>query len=217
MNAVKPCTGPTRCHEMAGTITDILLALVRERAVDGMVAMDDVEKILQLMRRGTVALDNVLRSHEEACRKEHQKPRGNIGARSNPLQRLMVRPFEHLLMGDKPAFKRVHLPNYFAFYEAALGERLDAFERQAKSVIQALLVIHGNNLTWDHFYADARTVKLLHAALKLITHQLAAPEGQRLWAASMIRPVGDVAAPTIPECNVIREALLETHRGLSAA
>ncbi|MBC7907977.1 MAG: hypothetical protein H7Y60_14700, partial [Rhodospirillaceae bacterium] len=143
-------------------------------------------------------------------------PKGNVGARSNPFQRLIVRPFETLLTGDPPGFPRPLLANYFEFIEHAMGQERDAFERDCRAIIQALLVVHGNNLTWDHFYGDTRTLKALHAALKRITHVLSTPEGQKSWHTMLTRPVGDTPAPTIAQTNQLRQALLETHRGLSA-
>lgn len=215
MNA--PPQNQARCRELAHTVTEIIVALIREHAVDGKVALSDVERIAAMLDRGTMVLDNVFSAHEERCRAFFLKPKGNVGARSNPFQRLMVRPFEHLLTGDPPPFPRPLLANYFEFLEHALGPDREEFERHSRAIVQALLVIHGNNLTWDTFYSDARTVKTLHAALKDITRYLSGPDGQRVWHSCLARSVGDCPAPTIPQMNEIRQVLLETHRGLSAS
>jgi hypothetical protein len=212
----KKCQGSTRCHELASIVTDVIMTLARERAADGMVSLADLERIATLVGHGTIALDQALRHHEEACRRDHTKPKGNVGTRSNPFQRLLVRPFETMLAGDNPAFKRGWLPNYFEFVNHAMGERFDDFDRHCKAIIQALLVIHGNNLTWDHFYADGRTLKTLASAMKFLGKYLDTPEGQRVWHGSLMRPVGDLPSPSMQQISQVRTALIETAHGLAA-
>lgn len=182
-----------------------------------MVSLAEVDRFLDLIQRGTMSLDQAFQLQEERCRKEHSRPKGNVGARSNPFQRLIVRPFEHLLMGADAALPRPYLANYFDFINFGLAEVIEEYEREARGLIQALLVIHGNNLTWDHFYSDVRTLKLLHRALKELTAFLATPDGTKAWGRFMHRPAGDLPPPGIPQLNQVREALLETHRGLSAS
>lgn len=204
-----------RCHDMAVIVTDVILTLARERAADNKVDLHDLERIAALISGGSMVLDVAYMRQEESCRRFHQLPRGNVGARSNPFHRLMVRPFEHLLMGDE-SLPRGYLPNYFEFLGHALGKRMEDFERHCRTIIQALMVVHGGNLTWDHFYADSRTVKTLHAALKAIRDSLTG-EGRRTWTACMMRPVGDLPAPAPPQVERIRQVLLETARGLETA
>jgi hypothetical protein len=216
MDGASGCHGSTRCHELAAVVTNVVMTLARERAANGLVSLADLERIASLVRHGTISLDDAFRHHEEACRRDHTRPKGNVGARSNPFQRLMVRPFEQMLLGDPPGFPRPCLPNYFGFLDHAFGERLEPFERHSRAIVQALLVVHGNNLTWDHFYGDQRTVKTLKSALKLLTHVLASAEGQRTWHACMVRPVDAHPAPTIPQINQVRLMLLDTGRGLAA-
>ncbi|MBI2236724.1 MAG: hypothetical protein HYU60_07240 [Magnetospirillum sp.] len=216
MDGASGCRGSTRCHELAAVVTNVVMTLARERAESGFISVVDLERIAALVRRGTISLDDAFRHHEEACRRDHTRPKGDVGARSNPFQRLMVRPFEQMLVGDPAAFPRHYLPNYFGFLGQAFGARLEPFESHSRAIVQALLVVHGNNLTWDHFYADQRTVKTLKSALKLMTHVLGSAEGQRLWHASLVRPVDAYPAPTIPQANQVRLALLETGRGLAA-
>lgn len=208
-------TVPFRCRELTQTLTGIMLALVRERAVNGTVALQDVERIAELLSRGTMALDNALVAHESRCRQHFARPKGNVGARSNPFHRLMVRPFEQLLAGDPPPFSRVHLPNYFSFLDKVLGSGREEFERQCRAIVQALLVVHGNALTWEHFYADPRTVKTLATALGLIASFLATPQGVLFWRECMMQPV-DGQRPAEEVVDDIRALLLETNGGLSA-
>ncbi len=202
---------------MAMIVTDVIMTLARERARDGVISLDDVGRIAGLVSGGTMLLDTAYVRQEEACRKDHSQPKGNIGARSNPFQRLMVRPFEHLLAGESAVFQRGYLNNYFEFLEHAFEKRLEPFERHCRSIIQALMVVHGNNLTWDQFYADPRTIKTLGGALKLLGAYLAGHEGQRVWHACLIRPTPEMPQPSIGQIDQIRLALLETARGLAAA
>jgi hypothetical protein len=202
---------------MAMIVSDVILTLARERATDGMVALADLERVTALIQGGGMVLDAAYMRQEETCRKFHLLPRGNVGARSNPFQRLMVRPFEHLLAGEDTVLPRAYLPHYFEFLERALGKGQEDFERRCRSIVQALMVVHGNSLTWDQFYADSRTVQTLHDALKLIMDYLGGPEGQQIWLACMMRPSADLPQPSLPQVTRIRQVLRETAKGLEAA
>jgi hypothetical protein len=211
------CTDRRACHAVSNVVLNVTMAVLRDHAIDGKVNLSDVERILMAIGRGTMSLDEAYRAQEDRCRKEHSRPRGNVGARSNPFQRLIVRPFESLLAGETPVFPRPYLANYFTFVTHAIGEEREALERDCRAVIQALLVVYGNNLTWDHFYSDPRTLRLLHKALKLVTHTLASANGLKIWHHLMGQGAGDLPPPPLTSTNQIRELLLETHRGLSAA
>ena len=208
--------GGRRCFGMAVLVADTVLTLARERARDGMVSVDDIERIAGLMRSSGMVLDTVLRGQEDRCREEFTRPKGNVGTRSNPFNRLMVRPFEALVSGDPPVLARPYLENYFQYLGFAFENRLEGFERHCRAIVQALMVVHGNNLTWDHFYADPRTLKTLGTALKVLLDGLQSPDGQQLWYACMSRPAGDLFTPTIDKIDMVRTVLVETHRGLCA-
>ena len=207
----------TGCRDLAAVLTDVMVALARERAADGQVSIGDIERIATLVAQGNLLLDETFSRQQEACRKEHTRPRGNIGARSNPFQRLMVRPFEHLLAGESAVFQRVYLAHYFEFLDYAFEEKLSKFEAHCRSIVQALKVVHGPHLTWDHFYADQRTIKTLHTALKVLSAYLAGMEGQRVWLATLIRPTPEMPQPSMAQVEQIRKTLMDTARGFEAA
>lgn len=211
------CSSGRSCHAISNVVLNVAAALLREHAVDGTLRLADAERILELIGRGTMSLDDAFRVQEGRCTKEHSRPKGNVGARSNPFQRLAVRPFESLLAGENAVIPRPYLANYFGFLEQALGDEREGIERDCRAVIQALLVVNGNNLTWDHFYSDPRTLRLLHQALRLIIHTLSTPAGLRQWHELMNRPVAGLPPLGAERANQIRLTLLETHRGLSAA
>jgi hypothetical protein len=210
------CSGSRACHAISAIVVDVVQALIRERAVNGKVDVTDLERMLSLVRRGTLSMDAAFLAQEDRCRKEHSRPKGNVGARSNPFQRLMVRPFEHLLFGSPPPFPRALLPNYFDFLDRAAAAEQAAWEQICRAIIQALLVVHGNNLTWDHFYSDDRALKTLRTALNRIGRLLTTADGAQLWQKYMMRPVGDHPPPTAAQLKEVRQALLETQRGLSS-
>lgn len=217
MSTCAPSRDKRRCHDMAMIVTDVIMTLAREKTQDGKVSLHDLERIAALICGGSMVLDAAYIRQEESCRKFHQLPKGNVGARSNPFHRLMVRPFEHLLAGDGAVLRREYLPHYFEFLSHALEKRFEAFERHCRTIIQALMVVHGNNLTWDQFYADSRTIKTLQGALKLLRSYMESPEGQRVWHGCMMRPIGDLPAPAMAQVSHIHQVLLETARGLEAA
>lgn len=211
------CSPGRSCHAISNVVLNLAAALLREHAVNGTVRLADAERILELIGRGTVMLDDAFRVQEGRCQKSHTRPKGNVGTRSNPFQRLMVRPFESLLAGAEPVIPRPYLVNYFAFVAHALDDERTIIEQDCRAVIQALLVVHGNNLTWDDFYSDPRTLRLLHRGLRLVVHTLRTPSGHAAWEQIMGQPAGDLPPLAAERTDQIRDTLLETHRGLSAA
>lgn len=212
------CSSGRACHAVSNVVLNVATALLREHAnKDGMLRLVDAERILGLIGNGTMLLDDAYRLQEEKCQTVHSRPKGNVGARSNPFQRLMVRPFEGLLAGEDAVFPRPYLVNYFAFVERALGEDRADIDQDCRAIIQALLVVYGNNLTWDHFYSDPRTLRLLHRALQIVAHTLCSQAGVRLWDGLLSRPVAGQPPLDPSRAERIRGLLLETHRGLSAA
>ncbi|MBR9972672.1 hypothetical protein [Magnetospirillum sulfuroxidans] len=208
------CSNNRACHAISSVVLDVVQALLRERSVNGKVDLADVERLIALVRRGPMTLDPAYAAQEEKCRAHHSKPKGNIGARANPFQRLMVRPLEPLLGEVLP---RPLLANYFHFVDTALGPAArDELDRDCRALIQALLVVHGNNLTWDHFYGDHRSTNILRRALHILAAILRQPQGPAMWRSHMGRPTGD--APPLPTArlDLILDTLLQTHHGLAA-
>ncbi|CDL00505.1 conserved protein of unknown function [Magnetospirillum gryphiswaldense MSR-1 v2] len=208
------CVNNRACHAISSVVLDVVQALLRERSVNGKVDLADVDRLIALVRRGPMSLDPAYAQQEERCRAQHSKPKGNVGARSNPFQRLMVRPLEPLLGQVLP---RPLLAHYFAFVDVALGPAArDELDRDCRALIQALLVVHGNNLTWDHFYGDSRSTAILRRALAIITSILTQPHGPAMWRNHMGRPVGDTPALQAEPLKTILDCLLQTHHGLAA-
>lgn len=208
------CSTNRACHAISGVVLDVVQTMLRELSVDGKVDLAAAERLIGLIRRGPMTLDSAFAAQEEKCRTQHFKPKGNVGARSNPFQRLMVRPLEPLL-GD--VLPRPLLPHYFQFVDAALGPAArDELDRDCRALIQALLVVHGNNLTWDHFYGDARSIKILRRALSIIASVLGQPHGPTMWRKHLGRPLGDVPALGAEQLDRILDTLLQTHHGLAA-
>lgn len=208
------CDHDRACQAISGVVLDVVKALLHERAVGGKVDLADVDRLIDLVRRGPLTLDAAYAAQEERCRLHHSRPRGNIGARSNPFQRLMVRPLEPLLGQVMP---RPILVHYFQFLEVALGASIrEELEHDCRSLIQALLVVHGNNLTWDHFYADPRSTAVLRRALDHIAALLRQPHGPALWRNHLGRPVGDIPALGERQLDLVLDTLIQTHHGLAA-
>lgn len=208
------CSSNRACHAISSVVLDVVQAMLRELSVNGKVNLADAERLISLVRRGPMTLDSAFVAQEEKCRTHHSKPKGNVGARSNPFQRLMARPLEPLL-GD--ILPRPLLPHYFQFIDAALGPAArDELDRDCRALIQALLVVHGNNLTWDHFYGDPRCIKILRRALAIIASILAQPHGPAMWRKHLGRPMGDIPAPDSAQLDRILDTLLQTHHGLAA-
>jgi hypothetical protein len=201
------------CYDVASVVSDVLERLLRETARDGMVRVEDAVKILKLVGRGTYELDVAFDGQEKACRQKFQPGRGKASSRDNPFRRLMVRPFETLLTGEPPAYPRAFLANYFDVLEAACGDKYSEYDRHSRAILQNLLVVHGHNLVWDTFYAEARTTQILAHALRRVLRFIETPTGQWVWVQAMSKPSPSGARPSAEHTDRIRDTLHHTLRG----
>jgi len=212
------CTGSGQsCYKVAAVVTDLMERLLRETAEGGMVRLDDALKIMKLVGRGTYELDLAFDAQEKNCRQGFGPQRDKASSRNDPFHRLMVRPFETLLSGDPAPYPRPFLGNYFEVLEAAYGEKYTEYDRHSRAQLQALLVAHGHNLSWDTFYAEARVSQILVHALRRLLRFLETPAGQWVWVQSMSRQIPSGARPTVEQSDLVREALGYTLRGLDPA
>ncbi|MBI3444836.1 MAG: hypothetical protein HY055_05650 [Magnetospirillum sp.] len=216
---VSPSTacGGSGCYQVAAVVSDVLERLLRETSREGMVRVEDAIKILKLVGRGTYELDVAFEAQEKNCRQRFQPGRGKASSRDNPFRRLMVRPFETLLTGEPPPYSRAFLGNYFDVLEAAYGEKYGEYDRHARAILQNLLVVHGHNLGWETFYAEARASQILAHALRRLLRFLEGPAGQRAWLQFMSRPAPTGERPHAEQVDRIRDVLGHTMRGFEVA
>lgn len=202
------------CFEVIALFADVVGVLAEERAKDGMLALDEVKRILEMVRGGLSPLDRALETQEQRCRKAFRPSVRHATSRNDVFRRLMVRPFETLLEGDPPIFPRCFLPNYFEIVEAAFGNKLGHYEQRSREIFQDMLVSHGNDLAWEVFFADPRVRAVMsHGLTRLMTYT-ESPAGQWAWLNAMSRTNVDGAKPTSEQADLIKTTLATTCKAL---
>lgn len=202
------------CDGVVGLLADVVAALAEERAVGGMIGLDEVRRILDLVRGGSSPLARALEGQESRCRKAFRPSVRHATSRNDVFRRLMVRPFETLLDGETPAFPRCFLPNYFEVVEAAFGDKLGHYEQRSREIFQDMLVAHGNDLAWDVFYADPRVRAVMSHALTRLMGYIESPAGQWAWLTAMSRANVDGAKPTSEQADLVKRTLAVTGKAL---
>ncbi len=207
--------GLTRpCFGVIGLLADVVGRLAEERAHDGMLSLDEVKRILEMVRGGSSPLARALDGQESRCRKSFRPSVRHASSRNDVFRRLMVRPFETLLEGEPAVFPRRFLPNYFEVVDAAFGDKLAHYEQRSREIFQDMLVSHGNDLAWDVFFADPRVRAVMSHGLTRLTGYIEGPAGQWAWLTAMSRTNVDGAKPTSAQADLIKQTLATTCRAL---
>ncbi|MBF0561990.1 MAG: hypothetical protein HQL37_08200 [Alphaproteobacteria bacterium] len=204
------------CRSGAAIALNVLRDLLPDVARDGFVSLADVDRLIDRVCLGTVELDLALSAHQRICLATQAKQQGRIGFRSEPLQRVLVRPFEGVFFAEPPAFDRKFLPIYFEAAAQLIGPAFPDLDNECKDIIQAMLAIHGPRLSWEAFYAAPRTVDLMARAIAAMSVNLEGSEGAARWLTLMLKPASDGGIPTENQLMEVRDLLLSVHRGLKA-
>ena len=142
--------------------------------------------------------------------------REDATCRKDPFRRLMVWPLEGLLVHQPPEITRDFLDHYFQFLEILFAKEMEDYERRCRMVLQALRSIHGQALTWDVFYADPRTDRILTHALRRLITFLDSPTGRWAWPHTVSRPSKSGHIPTSEEAEQVLHALRDAWRHAEA-
>ncbi|HSV28926.1 MAG TPA: hypothetical protein VLL76_05190 [Candidatus Omnitrophota bacterium] len=215
-NAFAPHPAGHYCQGMARTVLQAASALLIKNSENGVIAIDKARTLLRQLGEAEPDLVRIYAGQEDKCRRQLWR-RFDSSARKDPFRRLMTRPLEVLLEGQPPAFQRASLANYFKVLQNVYAEHFEEYEAQCRAVLHALLVVHGQALTWEEFYADPRTQRILSHALRRLITFLDTPAGQWLWIEVMSQGDGHSKAPSSAEADQVLQALHDTWRGLELA
>jgi len=210
----EPAASPQACLDVLGLFSELVATLAAERARDGQIALDEVYRILALVRGAGSPLSRAMAAQEGKCRHSFKPAVRHASSRNDVFRRLLVRPFETLLEGDVPAFPRSFLPHYFEVVDAALGERGKQYDQRSREIFQDMLVSHGNDLAWEIFFADARARAVLSRVLDRLMRYLESPAGQWAWLTCMGRVNVDGARPSSAQADMVLAALRSTATAL---
>lgn len=214
---VGPAPGEERrqCFDVLSLMSDVVFRLAQERAVDGVLRLDDLRRILEMSKGGHSPLLRAFEAQEARCRRAFRPAVRHATSRNDVFRRLMVRPFETLLEGDPPAFPRCFLANYFELVEAAFADKLKHYDDRAREIFQDMLVAHGNDLAWEVFFNDPRARAILGHGLSRLTRYVESPAGQWAWLNCMNRHNADGAKPSTEQAEAVLNALRVTARALA--
>lgn len=202
------------CFDVLAMMTEVVSALAEERGQDGMVRIDELKRIMEMVRSAGSPLARAFEAQEARCRQSFRPAVRHASSRNDVFRRLMVRPFETLLEGEPPAFPRCFLANYFELVEAAFGDKLKHYDDRSREIFQDMLVVHGNDLAWDIFFNDARARAVLGHALTRLMHYIESPAGQWAWLTCLNRQNVDGAKPSSEQVDLILNTLRTTRKAL---
>lgn len=211
-----PNTPRRQCFDVLAMMSDVILRLAEERAVNGTVSLDELRRIFEMSKSAGSPLVRAFEIQEGRCRRAFRSSVRHATSRNDVFRRLMVRPFETLLEGDPPAFPRCFLANYFELVDAAFAEKLKDYDERAREIFQDMLVSHGHDLAWDVFFDDPRARAILAHGLNRLMRYVESPAGQWAWLNCMNRYNADGAKPSPEQAETVLGTLRVTARALAA-
>ncbi len=209
-------TSPVNASRAAVSVAlRVLQAVLTDLGRDGIVSLDAVDRAIDLIERGTIELDKAYMAARQRCA---QAPAGRrSGLRSNPVNRLLVKPFESLFFTTPSGFDRKFLPAYFTAARSLIGPSFAIYDHECKAILQSLFSQHGSRLDWDTVYADPRTVSLMRRMIGSMAQGLRGRQGLANWRGLMLTPAADGTLPTEKQVSVIRQLILSFVDDLPAA
>jgi hypothetical protein len=223
----------------ASLVLKVLRGVLGGLAKDGKVSLDDIDRAIALIERGTVELDRAyeathkrsLEAAEQsllaiaAAEIEEEKEGkhatrqggGRFGMRSDPLHRLLALPLEKMFYATPPSFERKWLSAYFATARQLIGPQIVAYDAECKAIIQSMLAVHGQKLNWDTVYVEPRTVALMRRTFGAMAGKMSDGKGAEIWTERMAQPAADGSRPSDGQIAEAREVILTFFRTLPPA
>ncbi|MBF0327001.1 MAG: hypothetical protein HQL42_18270 [Alphaproteobacteria bacterium] len=167
------------CRHVSGVAVRALLDLVREIAIDGQVAVADVERIAQAILGAGGPLATVYYQQTRTCEDVFNRI-AIERQRRDPLGRMVVHPIAALL--DTPAgIERKRLPQFLSAVRMMIGE--EAHE-QLRQRAKALATAHRGDdgmVAWDALHDDPEAGLILEQVLVLISKSFTRFDARRDW------------------------------------
>jgi hypothetical protein len=177
-------TGPEppsgqHCRHVSGVAVRAMLDLIKEIAVDGKVAVADVDRIAQAILSAGGPLGTVYYQQTRTCEDVFNRI-AIERQRRDPLGRLVVHPITDLL--DTPTgIERRRLPQFLAAVRMMIGEEV---HEQLRARATALATTHrgiDGMIAWDSFHADPEAVLILEQVLVGIAKSFTRFDARRDW------------------------------------
>ncbi len=222
----------------ASLVLKVLRGVLGSLAKDGVVSLEDVDRAIALIERGTVELDRAYEAthkrsldaaeqsllaiaeaeiEEEKEGTPKQGGGGRFGMRSDPLHRLLALPLEKMFYASPPTFERKYLSAYFATARQLIGPQFISYDAECKAIIQSMLSVHGQKLNWDTVYSEPRTIALMRRTFGAMAGKMSDGKGADTWFERMAQPAADGTRPSEEQIAEAREVILTFFRTLPPA
>ena len=167
------------CRHVSGVAVRALLDLARELAVNGKVAVTDIERIAHAILSAGGPLSTVYYQQTRTC--EDVFNRISIERqRRDPLGRMVVHPIAHLL--DTPTgIERKRLPQFLAAVRMMIGEEV---HEQLRARALVLATSHrgvDGMVNWDVLHDDPEAAQILEAVQVGIAKSFIRFDARRDW------------------------------------
>lgn len=204
-----------RCFDILTLTSEVISALARERAVDGVLSLEQIEHILDIIKSADSPLQAAMTSQEQKCHRHFRPPpEEDANAGADVFRRMLVRPFETLLEGEHPPFPRHFLANYYEVTQVAFGGKYELYDHLAREIFQDMLISYGSRLAWDFFFDEPRARGLLRHSVTRLLRFIETPEGQWAWLICMERETAQGRA-SATQCDMVLNALRTTVNALT--
>lgn len=195
--------GPTRLK----SLSQILLDRVKEHLCDtaarngDQLATDEIETALdQFRRRADPEITEFYKTGWNECLAVIDEVRRE-SSRRMPFERLMVKPFAHLLpqahhpVEPGKGLSRRILPGFLSALQQMLGPvLLEQYQNRCRELVRIIQTAHGNDFEWEDVYTDPTSQVIVNDVLVHISKHFADFERRRTWLIGVIAsemPLGE--------------------------
>jgi hypothetical protein len=142
------------CRHTFAAAIDLFLQLAKEQAKDGMVSVDGLDFVAQVIQDDPRVTEKYCDAQFERC-SAHMRMSIRNTPRLNVYGRIISQPFEHLLSKKQPVLASAQLGNFFHAIEAILGRaKYETFMERSLHVMERITTARGSNFTHQDLYAD---------------------------------------------------------------
>jgi len=192
-NELEP--GPAAVRGYLNRALNLLARDMRDRANagGGTIGVEEIEAILGSFKRAdSPVLAAICQAVWDDCGAIFEKE-GRGEDRKTPFQRLMVRPFAHLLPehGDRDGaagtLSRRIIPGYMAALEDLIGPVFFGRQQErTRELVRAARNARGGAFRWEDLYADRHSQDIVDDTLVQLAAEFADFESQRDWFIGLV-------------------------------
>jgi len=195
--------GPTRLKSLAQILLERVADHLCDAAAENGGSLDPpaIQACLdEFARRGDADIVDFYRTGWNECLAVIDEVRRESGRRM-PFERLMVKPFAHLLpAAHQPVepgteLSRRILPGFLSALQQMLGPvLLEQYQNRCRELVRIIQTARGNDFEWEDVYTDPTSQVIVNDVLVHISKHFTDFERRRTWLTSVIAnemPLGE--------------------------